>query len=39
MTDYTNYFEVTMYVATVIYVSTDFDLSFVTDSGILTGAR
>ena len=38
-TDYTNYFEVTMYVATVIYVSADFDLSFVTESDVLSGAR
>ncbi|XP_028414471.1 transient receptor potential cation channel subfamily A member 1 homolog isoform X2 [Dendronephthya gigantea] len=37
VTDYTNYFEVTMYVATVAYISADFDLSFVTESDILSG--
>ena len=28
-----------MYVATVVYVSADFDLSFVTNSDLLSGAR
>ena len=39
-TDYTNFFEVTMYLATLVYVVADFDLSFVAgESSIFTGAR
>lgn len=36
-TDYTNYFELGVYISTIVYVGADFDLSFVDKS--LTGQR
>ena len=39
VTDYTNYIEVGLYVSTIIYVASDFDLSFVTGDTFLSGAR